>query len=793
MIKLAGLSPAGVLNVRAGEALAIRIVRKNRDGVVQTLSGRSFKIIVRRPEYRAALFTMDADLAEDTYSAMAFLTPEMATGIYEAAGGKALSYDLVETSNGNRTRWFERVFATAASDTPQEGALLVAELPISEIAMDEAVLVFNELGAPGDGTPAIEAAALTDAVREATEAERLATAQERIATGEVREDAQALVDAGASIMAAASSVNAALEFTTKTVLVPLFGMNDLIDAEMDADGAIVQYSSAVHGSGTADNITYPDSVIVPLFATDNLLSASIDIESGDIVEIDLEPVAEEGGDELPTFDIAVPLFGSDDAQAVSIDLDGNIVQVEVAGTDSGGSGYEGPHFPEWEYDDNDADDRVPSYFRWLDPEKYLLIFPVWGQSKADAINGDAGDLIISATPTYPGYALMPSFGTRIKGRRFSAVADLIEAPEAGCREGSNSALVNHYIRDIYMATGGDDGGVTPKVLTFTAAYTGRPFYELMFGSPTGNDLIHGLKDAAAYARSQGLIPICPALFINHGQNSTDKYQEAALYEQAMKLMRRDFNAACRAILNQAHDAIFIMTQADAGIETAIAPDTRDFNLGGANFYRYDTPIAQARLARMEGFTIACNEGWLPTGSDDLHCTNAGYYLQGACWAQAAVAEINFTGYRGTCIEGLLWRGSSVLDFEFHVPGDSALALVGGELVAEYLESTKSIAGFQFADAGGTIETSEYSVATISVGGNGPPDRFLKEIARVTFATPPVGCLAWTLAARADLNGLGRTMLTSADTYPLIHQDDLPAGHLCRAYAIADGGHIPANA
>lgn len=350
-----------------------------------------------------------------------------------------------------------------------------------------------------------------------------------------------------------------------------------------------------------------------------------------------------------------------------------------------------------------------------------------------------------------------------------------EVPYRRARETSSSALVNHYIALHEAAT-----GVRPLVMTWITAQGAQPYHNLKRGSPRGTDLVNALRDFAAYARGIGRQPLVPCLFVNHGQNPTDRYGSAEQYVEAMKQFRRFVSGACRAILGQAEEPVIVMTQADAG-------EMRD--LGAPNFSMRSVFRAQLMLSRLDGFVLACNEGHLPVGSDGLHCTSEGYYRQGMAWARAAFDVINRTGWRAPSVSSLLWRSPTVLDIEFHVPDRGAIAIVPDGLVPAFEAMTPSVAGFQFADARGPIPAHRYAIEPADPVATGFAGAVNGRWLRVTFGAPPARMLGWSLGLRRDANGMGRTHVAGLAQHEPLHA--LPCDLADRDYALADQGWLPA--
>ncbi|WP_328277775.1 SGNH/GDSL hydrolase family protein [Sphingobium sp.] len=154
---LAGLSPAGVLNVRAGEAMLLHISLAQADGVTpQNLTGRTFAVVIRRTDRLFNILTIDAELSEDALYAQVAITGAQATQIYNSGASVALSYDVVELSGGaSVSRWTERVSVSPGPGIGGEITPIWVELPYSEALLNPASIVITERGGRGlDGASA---------------------------------------------------------------------------------------------------------------------------------------------------------------------------------------------------------------------------------------------------------------------------------------------------------------------------------------------------------------------------------------------------------------------------------------------------------------------------------------------------------------------------------------------------------------------------------------------------------------------------------------------------------------
>lgn len=147
---LAGLSPAGVLIVRAGEAKVLRVALMQADGVTpQDLAGRSFAMIIRRSTGLTPLLQFYAELSGDGLYATIAIAANKATEIYSTGASQALSYDIVELSGGaSVSRWTERVKVEPAPALPDMTPVWV-DLPYSQALISPDAIVVTEKGGRG--------------------------------------------------------------------------------------------------------------------------------------------------------------------------------------------------------------------------------------------------------------------------------------------------------------------------------------------------------------------------------------------------------------------------------------------------------------------------------------------------------------------------------------------------------------------------------------------------------------------------------------------------------------------
>ncbi|MFB0875448.1 MULTISPECIES: hypothetical protein [unclassified Sphingobium] len=201
---LAGLSPAGVLNVRAGEAMLLFVALTEADGsTAQDLYGRRFALVVRRSDRLSELVTIDAELSDDGQYMQIPITAAQATLIYNSGSSAALSYDIVELSGGaSVSRWTARVSVAPGPDIAGEIVPIWIDLPYSEALISPSALVVTERGGRGrqgdrgePGPDSTEAGSVAGAISGAAAG----------ATAGANAGAQAAIDAVGDVAAAAGA------------------------------------------------------------------------------------------------------------------------------------------------------------------------------------------------------------------------------------------------------------------------------------------------------------------------------------------------------------------------------------------------------------------------------------------------------------------------------------------------------------------------------------------------------------------------------------------------------------
>lgn len=149
---LAGLSPAGVLLVRAGEPMVLRFTLARVDGTPQDLTGRTFALAFRRSRTLVPFLVLPGELSGDALSIMLPITAAQATAVYAEGESYALSYDVVELSgNASISKWTQRVSVDQGPEFPSDITPIWIDLPYSSAVVDPAVLVVIEKGAMGAG------------------------------------------------------------------------------------------------------------------------------------------------------------------------------------------------------------------------------------------------------------------------------------------------------------------------------------------------------------------------------------------------------------------------------------------------------------------------------------------------------------------------------------------------------------------------------------------------------------------------------------------------------------------
>ncbi|MFC3442797.1 hypothetical protein ACFOKF_16610 [Sphingobium rhizovicinum] len=215
---LAGLSPAGVLLVRAGEPMVLRVTLARADGTPQDLTGRTFAVAFRRSRTTTPFLTVAAELSGDALSMMVPITATEASLIHGIGAAEAVSYDIVELSgNASVSRWTARVSVDVGPEFPTDEVPVWIDLPYSEATVLPSALVVIERGAIGPGTEErlLLIGKISEATPEAMEAYFVGLGEEGarpFAEAAAASEEVALAKAGeasASALAAGMSANAA--------------------------------------------------------------------------------------------------------------------------------------------------------------------------------------------------------------------------------------------------------------------------------------------------------------------------------------------------------------------------------------------------------------------------------------------------------------------------------------------------------------------------------------------------------------------------------------------------------
>lgn len=150
MKMLAGLSPAGALRVRAGQAAVLRYVPADADRAPQSVEGSSCVLVLRRTNSIMPILTIEGFISGDGMYFTFPISAQQASEIYEIGVIAGLAYDIVETTQGGSTiRLTARISVEAGPALEDEIVPVWEELPVSQVLLRPDTIVVSELGARG--------------------------------------------------------------------------------------------------------------------------------------------------------------------------------------------------------------------------------------------------------------------------------------------------------------------------------------------------------------------------------------------------------------------------------------------------------------------------------------------------------------------------------------------------------------------------------------------------------------------------------------------------------------------
>lgn len=370
----------------------------------------------------------------------------------------------------------------------------------------------------------------------------------------------------------------------------------------------------------------------------------------------------------------------------------------------------------------------------------LAIIVGHGQSNARG----QGTTATSTTPVYLGKALMPSNGPQVTGATGQALVDLVEVGT----ETPGSALVNNLIAKVATLT-----GTQPYVCYLNGAVSATPLRNLNRGSAAWSNIMGGIEDAVAWARSNGLTPVVLGMTWTQGEEGTDRPRTSAEYLADLDNLSRDFAADVKARTGQTYDPRLYATQIYSGHNneptdlewSEWGPNVAVVEGHGSGLVRLSGPMYQLEIQT----------------ADYLHLTAVGQYAQGAMQAEAIYADWVGAGWSPIRPLRAWMRTSSIVRIEYAVPGGGDLSIVTGGAVTDTTNSTK---GFQAFSAGRGTKLTISSVTVPAM--TDVNDRYVD----ITLSAPVTGGVFVTYAMRRDTNGQngpatgGRGCLATAATY-----------------------------
>ncbi len=381
------------------------------------------------------------------------------------------------------------------------------------------------------------------------------------------------------------------------------------------------------------------------------------------------------------------------------------------------------------------------------PENVLLIFPVMGQSNADAVNDDTGDALISTVAVYPDNALMPNGGRRYSSTVNGVLVPLVESVVGARRESLCSGFANNLISIVDAAM-----GYKPRIFTFTSALSGTEIALLNRGSVQYNAMLDGVRDGVAYALANDLIPIVAgALWV---QGEADSQAQKESYRRGLIRLARDFADDAMVLTGQADTPRFFAAQPRSGAGTLAPTAGSSWYENGAGIGTYEADGSD--LIRCVGPLYQ-----FPISSDLLHLACAGQYGSGVQFARAVWGEFGGQGFHPIKCVGGVFLDAVTLRLEYNVPDNDALTIRDS---AEVTDTTATKKGYFVTDRFGSAVT--ISSVTVPASPSGSiNDRFVDLVFSTAPATPVTVRYAQVRDAAGDgpVNG-ARGCLATATAY-----------------------------
>ncbi|CAI2140587.1 hypothetical protein [Serratia marcescens] len=295
---------------------------------------------------------------------------------------------------------------------------------------------------------------------------------------------------------------------------------------------------------------------------------------------------------------------------------------------------------------------------------YIIV--TGGQSLAQGWNTLPGDVLIATDPLYPDACFMfkssRGAGKENPNRGSAPITDLESLRETingNWKESAASSLAAHIVHEVEKHT-----GHRIRTLSYIAATGGKPYMELIRGTPAWDALVQGLIDARDICEREGWIPVVLGLDWMAGESDMDQVAYMTKEREKRQLMQldRDFNAEVKRIFpDHAGDAIISVCQ------SAFTPN---------GTWNQHVRQAQYESDGIGNIRLAGPVYPFPSG-DTIHINSLGQNRRGQMVARVFIWEKFGTGWRTIKCTGYIWLSDTKIRLPFDTPRELVLDVSGG--------------------------------------------------------------------------------------------------------------------
>ncbi len=400
---------------------------------------------------------------------------------------------------------------------------------------------------------------------------------------------------------------------------------------------------------------------------------------------------------------------------------------------------------------------------------YLVM--VNGQSlAAGAKNGSSGDATITTTAQHPGFALMPSVGTRPNGALFGSLVDLYEQNIGGSFETVASGMA-----DVIMTRLQARLGYKPQIIFANASYGGQAYWDttsstagLKRGTAIYTEAIRVIEQCAKICKAAGKTLVVLGQVIIHGEQDFANGLSKELYGRALDQWNAHINEDWRALTGQASPIRTYLTQVNRGGSTAGSP-------AGPALAQL---AAQDRnpMIRCVGAFYGCAGGVPEDGNDGSHLQAIGYRHLGCLIGHFLIEDLLGAYEQPIRVVDSYWYDSTRIRVKFSKSvaletDNTRINVIGITVGATTYVGLGNGKGIEFTDGSGSPPAI---TGVVMVGGE-------NDTIQITLASAPTGLNPrLTIAALrvGDIgSGAGRGARSAIRSLSAFHTDALTSSTL----------------